>query len=92
MCNIDYQLQSRPVPHQYLVWAMPQIFDHVEEPLPGDIMLRYHHRKPTHIAVYADATVAIHAYPGRESVVKETAMRVLDAAYPLHSIWRLRAI
>jgi hypothetical protein len=87
---VDYDLR-KGIPHETLVEGMSRIFDRVDEPAVGDILLCNWMRRPGHMAVFGGAT-AIHTQINGKAYVKETAMRVLTAVYPIHSIWRWREL
>lgn len=85
----DYRA-DRPVPSDILLEGMAATFDRVSELKPGDVLLLKHGGKPGHLAIYVGGSRAVHAFPGRKSMVCDRDLRVLFHKFPLHSIWRWR--
>lgn len=80
---------DRPVPASLLLEGFANLFDRAETIAPGRLLLLNHAGKPGHMAIAVSGTRAVHAYPGRRSMVTERDLAVLFHKYPLHSIWRV---
>jgi cell wall-associated NlpC family hydrolase len=81
----------RPAPSAMLVEGMADLFDRVDEPEEGDILLLNVSGKPQHLAIYVGGGRVVHAHgEGEAKRVREISYRSLVELYPLHSIWRWR--
>ena len=87
---LDYDL-SKGLPHNTLVEGMRDVFEFVEAPQLGDIMLGYWGKHPGHLSIFSGET-AIHTQINGKAYVKETALRIVLRVYPLHSMWRWREL
>lgn len=89
----DYDLR-KPIDWKLLKAGMGEVFDRVEEPEPGDVLLLRINNKPGHLAIYCGVRNGlervIHAQIAPNDRVKETTMRALLKLCPLDSVWRWR--
>jgi cell wall-associated NlpC family hydrolase len=91
--DVGYSLRrAGGVPSNRLLEGFAALFDKVDEPEPGDILLLKIGGKPGHIAIYHGDGRAYHAQIAPNSHVKKATLRSLFFFYPLHSIWRWRCL
>lgn len=82
---------ERPVPSALLIEGMGEVFDKVDEPIPGDVLLLKVRGTAAHLAILTAPDMAVHAHgAGQQERVKETRLPVLLKMFPLHSAWRWR--
>lgn len=85
----DYS-PKRPVPSALLKEGFASIFDLVETPQLGDVLLVRLGGKASHIGIISAEGRVIHAQIGPKDWVKETRLEALLKKFPLDSIWRWR--
>ena len=85
----DYS-PKRPVDGRLLREGMAALFDPVERPRAGDVLLLRLGSNPSHLAIYSGPNRVIHAKIGGKSWVKETRLDALLTKFPLDSVWRWR--
>lgn len=80
---------SKPVPADELKSGLATVFDKVDDPAPGDIMLMRLAGMPQHMAIYCGRNRMIHAYfAGPERVIEVSMGNVWWTA--IDSVWRWR--
>lgn len=84
----NYDLK-KAIDWRLLKKGMAEVFDRVDEPMAGDVLLLEVHGKPGHLAI-CTGDRAIHAQIAPNDRVKETTMRALLKMCPLDSVWRWR--
>lgn len=89
--SVDYNLRKRGgLPSKRLTEGMAALFDRVETPEPGDVLLLAFRGHPVHLAI-CTGDKAVHAQIEPTARVKETDLhRVLLKVFQLHSVWRWR--
>lgn len=85
----DYDLK-KTIDWRLLKEGMAAMFDRVDEPQPGDVLLLKVHGRPGHLAIVTENDRAIHAQIAPNDRVKETTVRALLKVCPLDSVWRWR--
>jgi NlpC/P60 family putative phage cell wall peptidase len=81
---------GKRVPVKLLQEGMAAVFDRVEEPQPGDVLLLKLRNVPMHLAIVTGPDTAVHAQIAPTDKIKETDLPALLRKHPIDSIWRWR--